>query len=236
MLTTRRKPILIFDWDGVIVDSNDWKWDEMWREIFPTNGLSVIARNILKTKEGRSLTRYELIRRILLEGGLTELSAYDERSAVAHPSVAEALERFRGVSLRGVLKRGLFKGARDVLNDLKTRGYSLYVITGTAHDDIMHLALEFNVVDLFKGIYGIVVSEQVGGAINKEGAFQKIILAEQTSDPDSYIVVGDGESDRALAENVGCRFVGVVNRWNGWEDASFPLIRDLTELPKILDS
>lgn len=234
MTTVQKKPILVFDWDGVIADSNDWKWDGMWHKIFPS-ALSLIARNLLKAKEGRSLTRYELIRRILLQGGLVELAAYDENSAMAHPSVAEALERFQTVSREGVIKKGLFNGAREVLSDLSAQGYSLYVITGTAHDDIVYLTEKLNVGLFFKQVYGITHKGfGEGGAINKSYAFEKIAEIEDTKDPRSYVVIGDGETDYNLAQKIRCRFIGVANKWNNWENTPFPLIKDLTELPSCL--
>jgi phosphoglycolate phosphatase-like HAD superfamily hydrolase len=229
MTHKNQKPILLFDWDGVIVNSNDWKWRDMWPDLFfDYPEYAKKAQEILRESEGRHVSRRELLRQVL---------ASDDASAAPAPiTIEEALQRYSKTSMEGVSRLGFFEGTREVLEDLHGLGFTMYVITGTLHDDIQHIARDLGVAHLFKALYGTRPSAlKRKGAIKKYDAFEEIARDEGVNDPVAYIVIGDGASDKELAEQIGCKFIGVKNEWNGWGDnESFSTINGISEILQVL--
>lgn len=195
-----KKPILIFDWDGVIVDSNAWKWEGAWKEVFSEEPLLVkITTQILSDDADKTLNRYQLIDETLARA--------DKQGILPLYSKKEYADLFGKAVRDGVVHIGLFPGVKDVLKQLHFAGYRMYVISATLQKDLEYIARELSVEDYFVEIYGL--------PGNKLEHADTICSHEKANA--EYIVVGDGNSDRELAKEIGCPFIGIANKWNGWE-------------------
>jgi phosphoglycolate phosphatase-like HAD superfamily hydrolase len=89
-------------------------------------------------------------------------------------------------------------------------------------------------------------AEQVGQVLGRPGSkpdHLRRILARLDIVPDVLVMVGDRESDRAAAEAVGARFVGIRARADADPadrasfddpDRGFPVLDDLTDLVSVV--
>lgn len=214
------KPILLFDWDGVIVDSNAWKWGGAWREVFrDESNLADLMEQVLVADVKKKLRRDELVAEVLRDAEIGGI--------VPSRSAEEYISDFGEAVRSGVMQIGLFPGAKQTLTMLRNSGYRMYVISATAQEDLGYLAKELGVAHYFAGLYG--------GPISKRSHVETIKGAVGEA---KYVVIGDGEGDRQLAEYINCMFVGVINDWNQWRDDSTIAnkVRSVVDLPGVLDS
>lgn len=204
------KPILIFDWDGTIVDSNQFKFIDAWLSVF--EGEEDKKEKFLEIwrNGGGSLYRYALVAKVIAE---TESDQSDLKSVTntdqwirTDSRITKYTDRYSEI-LKDLGKMPIFENSKQALGSLKEKGHTMYVISGSAEDSIRK-QIDFYGLDFFKGIFG--------NTDSKPNHFKTISKLEDNSDPENYIVIGDGELDLALAQHIGCRFVGIPNEWNGW--------------------
>ncbi len=216
---SERLPVLLFDWDGVIVDSNDWKWGGAWKEVLANeDALMDIMKEILSEDVEKRLSRNQLV---------DEMCVRAQRRDVRCQSTKEQyLARFKDAVRVGTVRLGLFQGVREVLSSLDRMGFHMYVISMTAQQDLEYTAQQLDVAQYFVGLYGVPGSKEEHAKV----------VAGQEPPHMSFVVIGDGTGDRDLAEHIGCPFVGVINSWNKWKnDATLKFsIENFTELPALL--
>ncbi|TSC67001.1 MAG: hypothetical protein G01um101466_820, partial [Parcubacteria group bacterium Gr01-1014_66] len=206
-----QRHIFSIDFDGVIVDSNRIKQDA-WLTLFPKE------ENIPVSLIQDTLTRISQTRYDILGGIFTALMrSEDARDAW----VAHYANQYHESLQQALIERGLCEGAREGLELLSSRGYALYLNSGTPetalHDSIKRLKL----AHLFRGIFG--------APHTKEENLRRIAFAERV-EADTIIHVGDGTGDQEAAERMRCRFIKVLNKENEWQGAGFPTITSLREL------
>ncbi|HTP36219.1 MAG TPA: HAD family hydrolase [Candidatus Acidoferrales bacterium] len=96
--------------------------------------------------------------------------------------------------------RYLVPGARALLEDLRARGLTLYLASGTDHDRLMYEAGLLDITRYFDGgIYG---------ALPDPGAFSKRTLAARIPGP--IIGFGDGPDETEAVRAAGGVFVGLA--------------------------
>ena len=204
--------IIVFDFDGVLVDSNQIKWDAFFQVLGPEHR----ARTLRALARGRELPRRVLFSRILADVGLRgrELEREVERHARLYS---------RHVTT-AIVARGLFPWTLPVLRHLAPR-YPLYVASTTPQRELQALLRRLGVAPLLRSAFGWPTS--------KVDAVRRVAAARARR---QILIVGDGRSDRRAAIATGCRFVGITNRFNGWVvNPSGNQIRSLRELPALLE-
>ena len=108
---------IVFDFDGVIVDSNRLKLDA-WFKIFPAD-LGVTHEEIVESLERVRETRFDILRDIFLKKGIE-----GEKNAAM---VAEYAEKWNSIVQKGMV---LMPGVSDIL--LKTSAkFPLYINSAT---------------------------------------------------------------------------------------------------------
>ena len=196
----KKLPVLIFDWDGVIVDSNAWKWEGAWDEVFQAEPkLAELMQEILLKDIEKKLTRIDLVNELFNKISGEDYPKYTKE---------EYISRFGQTVRGGVVRIGLFPEAKAVLRTLHESGYRMYVISATSKEDLDYLSKELGVGKFFIEIYG---------SPGKKIEHAQNILKNDDNDT-QYIVIGDGEGDRKLAVELNSVFVGVTNQWNNWEN------------------
>ena len=211
-------PVLIFDWDGVIVDSNAWKWGGAWQEVFVEEPeLFRLMDRVLLEDQRKSLDRQQLVARVF------ELA--QESGTTPQRAPEEYVERFGEAVRLGVARIGLFPGALSTLEALHIAGYHMYVISMTTQEDLEYLADQLGVGRYFVRLYGTPGKK-----------FEHAQDIRQTEVSQSYVVIGDGEGDRSLAKEVQASFVGILNQWNHWADDSSLMhkVDSIVDVPKVL--
>jgi phosphoglycolate phosphatase len=205
--------VLIFDFDGVIVDSNRLKraaWDHVFSDqnITPRLVSEIVARN-----KG---DRHDIVREILAAGGAT---GHDMDALVDQHS-----RRFNTLVQHGLLQMGVSPRSRHALVDLSEK-YPLYINSATPQAALEETVARLRIGSLFAHVYG--------SPCSKEENFMRISEREGAR-MDEMLFVGDSESDWIAAKNAGVSFVGFVNGENNWSDKEFPLARSLEEINKFV--
>jgi phosphoglycolate phosphatase-like HAD superfamily hydrolase len=228
---------VIFDWDGVVVDSIPYKYGPVWKEVFPDEPEKQQAVwDFLKTPEGRSLNRYGLIRRALVAGGERELETLDDKALKTHPRIQECTERYAKAVKEHVPSMAVPEAVAAV-RELHRRGHPLYVLSGGGTDeDLKDVAMRIGIESCFKGFFGFGSPQMPLISLDKNANFKRIAALERTNDPEHYVIVGDGDSDYRLARDVGCAFIAIATEYNGWanDPEMAKLCVPLTDLPSAI--
>ncbi len=201
--------VIVFDFDGVIVDSNRLKQESLL-SIFEGSG---VKEDIVREVESRTQgTRFDILRDIFVRSGKNA----EEVAALTD----EYAKRFDDAVQRGIAEYGMIPGTREALAELG-RSYALYVNSMTPQAALEKTISHLGIHSFFKRIYGWPPEKTEN---------LKNIIAAEGRDSAEVMMVGDGEGDIEAAERCGCPFVGVANDFNQWKNKRFPLIRAIAEL------
>lgn len=227
-----KKPILMFDWDGTVVDSNQYKLSGAWLATFegePEKQKAILE--VLGNPETRKLYRYGLVARVisLTEDGNDDLKDVinTDEWIIADPRITKYTDKFAKLTQDHSMMPA-FEDSYNTLKALSERGYTMYVVSGASVDTIKEQIRLYD-LDFFKDVFGNFDS--------KPNHFKTISNIEGISDPLQYISIGDGKVDRDFAKEVGCRFIGIPCKWNDWKkgEMDFETIDSIGELLDLLE-
>lgn len=207
---------IVFDFDGVLVDSNRLKYDA-FLELFPEReeNARAILEDVLKRR--REDSRFEILREVF--------TRLDQPGAGVEGLVQRYADAYNRNVQDGVVARGLVPGAAQALGVLAPI-YRLYVSSVTPQVALNYVLDRLGIGHFFRGMYG--------WPSTKEENLRRILMGRGLSGTET-VVVGDGSGDLRAAQAFNCFFVGVANEYNGWSDGCpFPLIADLRRLPMVI--
>ena len=211
--------IVVFDFDGVIVDSNYVKRNA-WFEIFPES-LGITdeeIEKILDLKGGE--TRFVILREVFKKKGIIEGEEMERL-------VNEYAEKFDEQVQSGII---FMPEVKETLPRLAAQAV-LYVNSATPHESLRTLVKRLGIFHYFKDVLG---NPGVKNDDSKKENLQLIIKLEKIT-AQEILFIGDHEIDHAAAQAIGCRFIGVPNEFNEWkEGVGFPLISNFSELPSMI--
>lgn len=181
--------VVVFDFDGTLVSSNALKY-EAYFPLFPDDERhTACIRNVLETWYEES--RYTILEKVLRQLG------YNEATLPAR--VHELAARYNDIVLEGVKTCPECPGAEEALQRLCGK-YSLY-LSSTTPESALRDILEFRGwIPYFRDIFGYP---------EKKADTLRHLLEREQIEPSQIMVVGDGESDRVSAKEVGCEFFDV---------------------------
>jgi phosphoglycolate phosphatase-like HAD superfamily hydrolase len=207
---------VVFDFDGVLVDSNAVKRNAYF-QIFAGTGASdeLIGQTLLSQGDG---DRYQIIAAILAGMVAAGLLAAERAGTGA---VSELAAAYNGICEEYAASCAAIGGAEEALRALDER-YGLYVNSATPEEPLRRIVARRGWAPHFRAVLGRPRSkaENLGLAMAREGC-----------GPDATLLVGDGRHDLAAARLVGCHFIGVRNIFNDFEADGLTMIDDLHELP-----
>lgn len=212
--------VIVFDFDGVIVDSNALKYNAFFK-LFPESDAN--AQNAVKeaTDSARNKNRFRILREIFRKFGK---SANEIENLVSRYA-----EEYNKKVQQGIIKKGFMPGALQSLKNLSAK-YALYINSLTPEFALKEAVENLGIGRFLKGVYGQTSSLEEA----KESNLRKIMDLEKV-DGENVLVVGDGEVDYQSSKACKCSFMGIVNEFNGWEDTGFPLLYDLTSIDSAID-
>lgn len=208
--------VVVFDFDGVLADSNRLKHDAYFA-VLPESDHSLV--NAVFADKDVVQSRAAVFRAVFAKKGL----------------LAEKLDfevsRFSGfynnVVQDGIEKMGLVPGAEDALRKLSDK-YALYINSGTPEDALLETVVRLGIGHFFKGVFGRKNLDSKKSEVLKE------IMEKEKVLPEEVLMVGDADSDFDAATEACCRFSGVANDFNSWQKKEFPLIQNISEIVKFL--
>ncbi len=215
-------PLLVFDWDGTLVDSIERIVTSLQHASKLAVGADVSAD---QAKDVIGLGLMEAISKLHpdlhTEHQLTELN--DIADAYRHHYLYD-----------NPVPAPLFSGVNKLLDELRHQGHTLAISTGKSRAGLEQSIAEHDMADYF-------VTTRCAGE-NKSKPHPEMlheILDELNFSADEAVMIGDSEHDLKMANNAGMRCIGVTH---GVHDAATlekhdPLIclADITELSVFLN-
>ena len=193
-----RSKVLVFDMDGVLLDSNHLR-DEAFVHIFATIGCEDREQVLAIHRNNRGLYRQD------------KISLITEQIFGSPPSF-EVLDRllqlFSQYVRERILSCPLFPGVMEFLEAQVRR--DLFVVSAAQHEEVRWVAESLDLSRFFRGIYG--------GPTKKTDWLRKIMLANAYNSLE-VTFVGEQVSDYQAAREVEVNFVAMVP---GQEEHSFP--------------
>jgi len=209
---------IVFDFDGVIVESVDIK-TRAFRELFAEYPEYVerIAQFHLDHVGVSRFEKFRMIYRDFLKKSLSE----DESNRLG--------ERFSKLVYDKILKCPLVAGVEELLLSL-SKSYPLYVVSATPQDEVRSILKARAMEKYFQEIYG-------NPPTIKADAIRKIIDLHECN-PRVVLLIGDGIHDYQAAKATGARFVGRLRDGNNpfANVTCDALVNDMQELQLLLDT
>ena len=209
---------VIFDFDGVILESADIKTHAFAR-LFAEHEEHVDAIVELHLRLA-GVSRYEKFKLIyadilgqpLDDAGLAKLG-----------------EDFSAICLEEVLSCEFVPGAREFL-ERHTESRLLFVASGTPQQELRDIVEHRGLSPLFHGVYG---------TPDTKGVISRRILEEHGLARHEAVFVGDATTDLEGAQEAGIPFIGRVRPGDPdpfADDPSIPVVEDLEQLDRDWDA
>ena len=189
MMKGEQFPIIILDFDGVILESVDVK-TRAFRELFSFTPKHVNEIVNFHVQNG-GMSRFDKIRHFyknILKEPLSD-EQYDY-----------LCNRFSELVFDGVLKSTFVPGAESFLKHFSTKT-SLFVASATPASELTEIVRQRGLLDYFKAIYG--------APRTKQDCIEEI-LVNMDCPKENAIFVGDALNDYKAAKKAGVRFIGRV--------------------------
>lgn len=213
---------IVFDFDGVLVDSHSLKRRAFYDLLAGTNGITAkIIDDVWAEIDGQNKTRFEILRSVF------EKRRADESKM---PNLVQSYAaRYDDLVRKKISEIGLVLGALAMLENMSKK-YNLYINSATPDFALEKIVDELKIRKYFKGICGKAIIGMDSVTNSKELNLKKIMETEKAAG-NEILFVGDGEVDRAAAEAYGCNFIGIANDSNGWvENENFKILKSVADL------
>jgi phosphoglycolate phosphatase-like HAD superfamily hydrolase len=206
---------IIFDFDGVIVESADIK-TRAFEALYVEHGAQVVEAALAHHKANGGISRRQKIRHV----HRAHLGQTLDR-----PALDALCARFSDLVEDAVANCEWVPGAREFLDSQHGR-LPMFVCSGTPHEELLRIVARRGIEDRFERIFGSPPEKPPTiRDILREGGWQAC----------QVLFVGDAMTDYRAAQETGVRFVGRVP--DGGEDpfpAGTDVICDLAALPGML--
>ncbi len=204
---------LIFDFNGVIVESTD-KNAQFYGQIFSRYGRNVVERIKEHYQNTGGIPRQARIAMYL-------------RDFVGVEPTAELIEElsreFTRLYMDSLNDVGLVPGAREFFEQYGVK-YDIFLSSGAPEEDIPEMLCILGLESFF--IRGL-------GAPRRKGEHVAFILKEYGYNPREVVFIGDSPKDREAAKDNGIWFVARDRGLESLQQERFR-IKDLYDLPEVL--
>jgi phosphoglycolate phosphatase-like HAD superfamily hydrolase len=207
---------VVFDFDGVLVDSNKVK-HRAYFELFEPLGpeASTLVAEVLA--RGGERDRYDVLRAIVRRASEAGLMA----PAEAHEALVKRYaDAYNEICEEHVATCAEIPGASVTLPRLAER-YALYINSSTPDDPLSRIVARRGWTLYFRGVYG--------SASGKADNLARVARLEGI-DPGEGVFVGDSEVDQRAAGAQGWHFIAVENEHNDFVESPPRRCADLLEV------
>jgi phosphoglycolate phosphatase-like HAD superfamily hydrolase len=207
---------IVFDFDGVLVDSVDVK-TRAFAALYEPYGAEVVGKVVAWHLEHGGVSRHEKFRhfhRVFLDRPLPEEEAFG------------LAERFSALVEDAVVAADWIAGAREFVEDFH-RHLPLYVASGTPEEELWRIVDRRGMSGYFAG---------VAGSPRKKGEILRDFIHRAGMQPGRVLMVGDAMTDYLGASETGTAFLGVAQDNDNPFPPGVPIRPDLAELAAFLDA
>ena len=211
---------VVFDFDGVLVDSNAVK-RKAYFDIFASfSGIHPIVEAVLKNKRGGD--RYQIIDGIVRQLVVTGFLTADDQIGELTKAYAE---RYNHICEEYAATCREIAGTSVCLPQLAKR-YVLYVNSATPEEPLRRIIHRRGWEGYFRDV--------LGRPRTKTKNLAQILEREMISGAE-VVFVGDNEEDLDAARQCGCQFLGMVHNTSQFESQPLHSVRDLSELEGVIN-
>lgn len=207
---------IIFDFDGVIVESTDIK-TEAFAKLFQSEGADIVSKIVTYHKSNMGVSRFDKFRYIYSKILLRELDDDKFKSLC---------ERFALLVKDAVIRAPYVKGAYEFLE--KNSGlYLFFIVSATPYDEISDIVRQRRLDRIFKSVHG--------APLVKRDAVSMILQRERIT-PFDAVYVGDAMSDYIAAVDNCVNFIArIKDNEELFKRIDCLKMDDFLELPALLD-
>ena len=204
--------LIIFDCDGVILESMDIK-TQAYRRI----GVTVCE------EAANGLAAYHS-----LNGGVSRYKKFEwlyttyKGRAITEEETAALDAQFRKIAMEEIARCALVPGAQSVLDHWLGR-LPMYMASGAPEEELRMIIQHRGLARYFAGVYG---------SPTVKTQLLRMIVQHAGVKPCNAIMIGDSRTDQYAAEAVGARFYG---RGEYFKYSGHPWHEDLTRLNEYLE-
>lgn len=205
---------IIFDFDGVIVESMDIK----------TRAFAFLFKDYPEHID-------EIIKFHTVHGGLSRFVKFEWiyknilQKRLSQKQKIELGKSFANYVYEEVVKCPFVNGALEFLNNYYQK-IRLFIVSGTPQEEIRSIVKARNLERYFIEVFG---------TPKKKSALNSGILKSHRLNPEEIIVIGDSVDDYEGAREAGIRFVGRINNSASFKGLKVEaLIKDLYDLGKVI--
>ena len=185
--------VIVFDFDGTLIDSNQLKYDAFFK-LFPSDDLhkKIVTEVLSEILEG---SRYVILRETIKRRN-TEMNEGELDN-----NVQVLAAKYNVIVADGAKHCKEKPGAKEVLESLSKR-YNLYLNSTTPETSLKDIVKHRKWENYFCDIFGYP---------NDKTSVLFDIIKRESINQDELLVVGDGKSDRDSANSVKCGFFQINN-------------------------
>lgn len=205
---------IIFDFDGVILDSNDVKTGAFY-QMYIQYGESVAKKVVEHHKKNGGISRFE------------KFKIYHKKFLnidISQSMLDDLCQKYSEFVVKGVLNSKYVPGSLEFLKS-NFKKYNFFISTGTPDSEIIHILEKLNISKYFKDVYGSPSSKDF---------HVKKILSKYNFQCDEVIFVGDALSDLNAATKNNITFIGRITMNNELLNQKY-LIKNFINFDKFLE-
>jgi phosphoglycolate phosphatase-like HAD superfamily hydrolase len=205
---------LIFDFDGVIVDSNKIRI-EGFRQLYQSSSTEVMDLFIKYVKINHGLSRYK------------KINFYYEKlifQKVDIDTIQRDANHYSLIVKDAVVSANEIPGARAFL-DLSAPAFSLALVSSSDQSELRDICEQRGISNYFKAILGSPIEKSIN-IINLIQEFQWSL--------NNTVYIGDSVNDLVAANTANIQFIGFGRKNFSEVDKSLCIVENFTELSKLL--
>ena len=206
-MNSPRFDAIVFDFDGVLVESVDVK-TRAFAALYEPYGEEVVKQVVAWHLAHGGVSRYEKFRHFH--------RAFLGR-ALNRAEEVELGDRFSALVEEAVIDAAWVPGAHEFLEDWHAR-LPLYVASGTPEEELIRIVGRRGMSHFFKG---------VAGAPSKKGAILRNFIGRSGVSPERMLMVGDAMTDFDGAVEAGVSFLGIAPAGANTFPLGVPVLPDL---------
>lgn len=193
MILPRNIACIMFDFDGVILDSADIK-TEAFYEIYLPFGVEIaqMARNYHIEHQG--INRKQKIR--FLHKTFLNVDITD-------PDLENLSQSFSNLVYEKVLVCPFIEGALEFLKHLREKGILTFLLSATPDDELKRICKMRNIDNFFRALYG--------WPHEKKEVAERLLQSYDLK-PQQVLFVGDSVSDYEVAYTLNLQFLGIASK------------------------
>ena len=168
---------IIFDFDGVIAESNHVK-DEAFYSIFLSYGKEIASYSLNYHLKNRGVSRFDKVTHVLDHFNLSK------------DNFQSIVDSFSKIVFKDVCASPLVEGIESFLSN-NYQKYNFYIISATPTEELLAILKNIKIIQYFKSIYG--------SPNDKKFWLSELINSKQIF-VDNSLFIGDASSDKNAAK------------------------------------